>query len=107
MDSSTMTSLMTLLAFTGIIQGLSMKYSKAVRKKLMLDAKGVDKKYINMKINYLIVVGTVLLMVQVTSYFKPELSEKLNILLSAFLLLSITVDMVYRKIRRRKMLKKN
>ncbi len=39
MDSSTMTSLMTLLAFAGIIQGLSMKYSKSVRKKLMLDAK--------------------------------------------------------------------
>jgi hypothetical protein len=46
-------------------------------------------------------------MVQVASYFRPELSEKLNILLSAFLLLSITVDMVYRRIRRKKMLKKN
>ncbi|WPC42588.1 hypothetical protein [Clostridium sp. JS66] len=107
MDSSAMTSLMTLLAFTGIIQGLGMKYSKSVRKKLMLDAKGVDTKYVNMKINYLIIVGTVLLMVQVASYFRPELSEKLNIVFSAFLLLSITVDMVYRKIRRKKMLKKN
>ncbi len=104
---STMTSLMTLLAFTGIIQGLSMKYSKSVRKKLMLDAKGVDKKYINLKINFLIITGTVLLMIQIASYFKPALGEKLNILLSAFLLLAITSDMVYKKIRRRKLLKKN
>jgi uncharacterized Tic20 family protein len=104
---STMTSLMTLLAFTGIIQGLGMKYSKSVRKKLMLDAKGVDKKYINFKINFLIITGTILLMIQIASYFKPALGENLNILLSAFLLFSITSDMVYRKIRRRKSLKKN
>lgn len=104
---STMTSLMTLLAFTGIIQGVGMKYSKAVRKKLMLDAKGVDKKYINMKINFLLIAGTALLMTQIASYFKPALSDNLNILLSAFLLLAITSDVVYRKIRRMRSLKKN
>ncbi|NMM64204.1 hypothetical protein HBE96_16380 [Clostridium sp. P21] len=107
MDATAMTSLMTLLAFMGIAQGLSMKYSKAVRKKLMLDAEGIDKKYVNMKINYLIIVGSFLLVTQVISYFRPDLGEKINILLSAFLLLSITIDMIYRKIRRKKMLKKN
>lgn len=104
---STMTSLMTLLGFTGIIQGLGMKYSKQVRKKLMLDAKGVDKKYINFKINFLLITGTILVMIQAVSYFKPTIGEKLTILLSAFLLLAITSDIIYKKIRKRKLLKKS
>lgn len=104
---STMNSLMTLLGFTGIVRGLSMKYSKSVRKKLKLDVKGKDKKYINFKINFLIVIGTILLMIQVITYFKPEIGDKLNILLSAFLLLAITSDLVYKKIRRKKLLRKS
>jgi hypothetical protein len=63
----------------------------------MLDAEGVDKKYINFKINFLIVVGMVILMIELITYFNPQLGSKLEILLSAFLLLSITSDLIYRK----------
>lgn len=103
---STMNGLMTLIALMGIMQGLGMKYSKSVRKKFMLDAKGVDKKYLNFKINFLIFIGTVLLITEVLSYFRPDLGQNLNILLSAFLLLAITSDFVYKKIRRSRSLKK-
>lgn len=106
-NSSLMNSLMTLLGFTGVIQGLGMKYSKAVRKKLMLDAEGIDKKYINFKVNFLIIIGTILLMVQLAAYFSPVFGEKMQIVLSAFLLLSITVDMIYKKTRKRKSSKLN
>lgn len=101
-NSSMMTSLMALLGFIGVIQGLGMKYSKTVRKKLMLDAEGVDTKYINFKINFLIVTGTILLMIQIAAYFSPIIGEKLQILLSAFLLIAITSDIIYKKVRRRK-----
>lgn len=101
-NSSMITSLMSLLGFIGVIQGLGMKYSKVIRKKLMLDAKGVDTKYINFKINFLIITGTILLMIQVATYLSPETGEKLQILLSAFLLLSITVDIIYKKVKRKK-----
>ncbi|MEY8762906.1 MULTISPECIES: hypothetical protein [Clostridium] len=94
---STFTGLLTFLGFIGIIQGLAMKYSRTVRKKFMLDAEGVDKKYINFKINFLIVVGMVILMIELITYFNPQLGSKLEILLSAFLLLSITSDLIYRK----------
>lgn len=99
---STMASLMTLLGFMGIIQGLGMKYSSTVRKKLMLDAEGVDKKYINFKINFLIITGSLILIIQLVSYFNPEFGAKMEILLSAFLLLAITSDLVYKKIKMRK-----
>jgi len=101
-NSSLMNSLMTLLGVTGLIQGLGMKYSKAVRKKFKLDREGVDKKYLSFKINFFISIGIILLMVQLTTYFNPAFGEKMQILLSAFLLLSITVDMIYKKIRRKK-----
>lgn len=101
-NSSLMNNLMTLLSVTGIIQGLGMKYSPAVRKKFRLDREGIDKKYLNFKINFLIIVGMMLLMVQLTNYFKPAFGEKAQILFSAFLLLSITVDMIYKKVRRKK-----
>lgn len=104
-NSSLMNNLMTLLGVTGLIQGLGMKYSPAVRKKFRLDKEGVDKKYLNFKINFLIIVGMMLLMVQLANYFNPAFGEKMQILFSAFLLLSITVDMIYKKVRRRKTLK--
>ncbi len=104
-NSSLMNNLMTLLGVTGLIQGLGMKYSSAVRKKFRLDREGIDKKYLNFKINFLIIVGMMLLMVQLANYFNPVFGEKMQILFSAFLLLSITVDMIYKKVRRKKALK--
>jgi uncharacterized Tic20 family protein len=101
-NSNLMNSLMTLLGFAGVIQGLGMKYSKSVRKKFMLDSDSVDKKYLNFKINFLIITGVILLIVQLTVHFNPVFGEKMQILLSAFLLLSITVDTIYKKIRRKK-----
>ncbi|CAB1241032.1 hypothetical protein LN736_02815 [Clostridium sp. WLY-B-L2] len=99
---STMTGLLTFLGFIGIIQGLGMKYSKSVRKKFMLDAEGVDKKYVNFKINFLIIMGTVVLIIELITYFYPQAGTKMEILLSAFLLLAITSDFVYKKTRNRK-----
>lgn len=103
---STMTSLMTLLGICGIIQGLGMKYSKSVRKKLKIDSEKVNKKYINFKINFLIFTGVLILIIQLIHYFNPELGNKLYILLPAFLLTAITADMVYRKSRAKKSIKK-
>ena len=102
-----MNNLMTLLGFMGMIQGLGMKYSKAVRKKLMLDAEGIDKKYVNFKVNFLIITGAILLAIQVGVHFNPTLGEKMQILLSAFLLFSITADMIYKKVKKRKSSKLN
>lgn len=102
MDSATWGSLLTLFGITGILQGLGMKYNKAIRKKLMIDAEGINKKYVNFKINFLIFTGTFILLIQLVAYFNPSVGEKLQILLSAFLLLAITSDMIYRRIRRKK-----
>lgn len=109
MDPNTaiINNLMTLLGFLGVIQGLGMKYSKPVRKKLMLDSEGVDKKYINFKINFLIITGSVLLIVQLASRLNPAFGEKMQILLSAFLLLAITADIIYKKVKRKKASKLN
>lgn len=101
-NSALMNNLMTLLGVTGLIQGLGMKYSTAVRKKLRLDREGIDKKYIDFKINFLIISGMMLLMIQLMVYLNPAYGEKMQILLSAFLLLAITSDMIYKKVRSRK-----
>jgi hypothetical protein len=101
-NSALMNNLMTLLGVTGLIQGLGMKYSSAVRKKFKLDREGIDKKYIGFKINFLIVTGIMLLMIQLMVYLNPAFGEKMQILLSAFLLLAITSDMIYKRVRRRK-----
>ncbi|WP_411681639.1 hypothetical protein [Clostridium thailandense] len=102
MDSSTWSNLLMVFGLIGVFQGLGMKYSKSVRKKLMIDAEGIDKKYVNFKINFLLFTGTFILLVQLVAHFNPAVGEKMQILLSAFLLLAITSDMIYRKIRRRK-----
>lgn len=102
MDSSTWSSLLMVFGLIGVFQGLGMKYSKSVRKKLMIDAEGIDKKYVNFKINFLLFTGTFILLVQLVAHFNPVVGDKMQILLSAFLLLAITSDMVYRKIRRRR-----
>ncbi|MBV7276688.1 hypothetical protein JMF89_00240 [Clostridiaceae bacterium UIB06] len=102
MDSSTWSNLLMVFGLIGVFQGLGMKYSKSVRKKLMIDAEGIDKKYVNFKINFLLFTGTFILLVQLVAHFNPVVGEKMQILLSAFLLLAITSDMIYRKIRRRK-----
>lgn len=102
MDSSTWSTLLTTFGIIGVFQGLGMKYSKSVRKKLMIDAEGIDKKYVNFKINFFLFIGTFILLVQLAAHFNPALGEKMQILLSAFLLLAITSDMIYKKIRRRK-----
>lgn len=102
MDSAAWGSLLTLFGITGILQGLGMKYNKSIRKKLMLDAEGIDKKYINFKINFLIFTGTFILLIQLVAYFNPTTGEKLQILLSAFLLLAITSDLIYKRIKHRK-----
>ncbi|MCI1944066.1 hypothetical protein [Clostridium luticellarii] len=99
---STITGLLTLLGFMGIIQGLGMKYSKSVRKKFMLDAEGVDKKYVNFKINFLIVMGVVILLFELVTYFYPQIGTQMEILLSAFLLLAITSDFIYKKTRNKR-----
>jgi uncharacterized Tic20 family protein len=99
---STITGLLTLLGFMGIIQGLGMKYSKSVRKKFMLDAKGVDKKYVNFKINFLIIMGVVILLFEVITYFYPQIGTQMEILLSAFLLLAITSDFIYKKTKNKR-----
>lgn len=96
MDSM-MSSLMVLLGISGIIQGLGMKYSKSVRKKLKIDSEKVDKRYINLKASFLILAGIIILLIQLAVYFQPQLEDKLYILLSAFLLASITADMIYRR----------
>jgi uncharacterized Tic20 family protein len=98
-----MTSLMAVLGLMGIIQGLGMKYNKTIRKKLMLDAEGVDKKYVNFKISFLIITGSILLLTEMATYFNAALGEKMQILLSAFLLLSITSDIIYKRVKRRKL----
>lgn len=102
MESAAWGPLLTLFGITGILQGLGMKYNKAIRKKLMIDAEGIDKKYINFKINFLIFTGTFILLIQLVARFNPSTGEKLQILLSAFLLLAITSDVIYKKIRNRK-----
>lgn len=102
MDSAAWGPLLTLFGVTGILQGLGMKYNKAIRKKLMIDAEGIDKKYINFKINFLIFTGTFILLIQLVAHFNPSTGEKLQILLSAFLLLAITSDIIYKRIRNRK-----
>ena len=102
MDSSSWGTLLTVFGVIGVFQGLGMKYNKAVRKKLMIDAKGIDKKYVNFKINFLLFTGTFILLVQLVAHFNPVVGDKMQILLSAFLLLAITSDMVYRKIRRKR-----
>jgi hypothetical protein len=106
-NSALMNNLMTLLGITGLIQGLGMKYSTAVRKKLRLDREGIDKKYMGFKINFLIISGIMLLMIQLMVYLNPSFGEKMQILLSAFLLLAITSDMIYKKIRGKKASKTN
>jgi hypothetical protein len=102
MDGNTWGTLLTVFGLTGVLQGLGMKYNKSVRKKLMIDSEGIDKKYVNFKINFLIFTGTFILLIQLASRFNPTLGEKMQILLSAFLLLAITSDMIYRKIRIRR-----
>ncbi|MFL0194862.1 hypothetical protein ACJDU8_04635 [Clostridium sp. WILCCON 0269] len=99
---STMTNLLTFLGFMGIIQGLGMKYSKTVREKFRLDAEGVDKKYINFKANFLIILGAVILITQFIAYYYSPMSGNLEIMLSSFLLLAITVDFMYKRSRRKK-----
>lgn len=101
MDSSTWNSLLTAFGFIGVLQGLGMKYSKTVRKKYMIDSEGIDKKYVNFKINFLIFAGTFILLIQLMTRFNPVLGDKMQILLSAFLLLAITSDMIYKRIRNR------
>lgn len=103
---SAMTNLLTLLGFMGVIQGLGMKYSKTVREKFRLDAEGVDKKYVNFKVNFLIILGAVILVVQSVSYYYAPLEGNMDILLSAFLLLAITVDFMCKKSRIKKNRKK-
>jgi len=103
---SVMTNLLTLLGLMGVIQGLGMKYSKTVREKFRLDAEGVDKKYVNFKVNFLIVLGAVILIVQFVSYYYSPLGSNMDILLSAFLLLAITIDFMYKRSRIRKNQKK-
>lgn len=93
---STMTSLMLLLGIGGIIQGLGMKYSKSVRKKFKIDSEKVNQKYINLKINFLIITGAIILIIQLVDYFNHQLGNKLYIFLPAYLLAAITADMVYR-----------
>lgn len=101
-NSNLMNGLMTLLGVTGLIQGLGMKHSPAVRKKFKLDREGIDKKYVGFKINFLIISATMLLMIQLMVYLNPSYGEKLQILLSAFLLIAITADLIYKRVRRGK-----
>ncbi|MBC2581587.1 hypothetical protein [Clostridium sp. DJ247] len=94
-----MSNVLLILAIMGILQGLAMKFSKKVQDKLRLNAEGINKKYVNFKVNSLILIGMVLLVTQVVSGFKPELEEKMNILFSAFLLLYIITDLIHKKTR--------
>jgi hypothetical protein len=68
----------------------------------MLDSKNVDKKYMNFKINFLIITGTILILIQVAINFNPALGDKMQILLSAFLLLAITSDLIYKRRKKKK-----
>lgn len=94
-----MSNILLILAIVGIVQGLAMKFSKKVQDKLRLNVEGINKKYINFKVNFLILIGIVLLVTQVVSRFKPELGDKMNIIFSAFLLLYIITDLIYKKTR--------
>jgi uncharacterized Tic20 family protein len=68
----------------------------------MLDAEGVDKKYVNFKINFLIIMGVVILLFEVITYFYPQIGTQMEILLSAFLLLAITSDFIYKKTKNKR-----
>ncbi|AYD40936.1 hypothetical protein D4Z93_10555 [Clostridium fermenticellae] len=106
---ATMNNLILLLGIGGIIQGLGMKYSKSVRKKFKIDSEKVNQKYMNFKINFLIVTGALLLVIQLIDYFNHQLGNKLYIFLPAYLLAAITIDMVYRNrmIKKSRKSKKN
>lgn len=103
---SAMTNLLILLGIMGIVQGLGMKYSKSVRKKFRLDAEGVDQKYVNFKANFLAILGAAILIVQLVAYYYSSLASNMEMILSAFLLLAIAVDFIYKKSRIKKNQKK-
>ncbi|OBR95721.1 MULTISPECIES: hypothetical protein [Clostridium] len=98
MDSA-MTGLLMFMGFMGVMQGLGMKHSKAVRTKFKLDAEGVDKKYVNFKANFLIILGGIILIFQLIIFINPTFGNRLEIMLPAVLLVGITWDFIYKKTR--------
>lgn len=91
------TSFILVLAAIGAILGLLMKYNKTVQGALKLNDPGVDKKYINYKINFLIVIGIVIIIIEAISIAVPSLSGKMDIIVSVFLLLAITIDAITKR----------
>lgn len=89
-----------IFASLSFVLGLLMKFSKTVQGAFRLNEPGVNKKYMNYKINFLIIIGFVLVIIKTISLINPEFSDKLDILISVFLLLAIAIDtMAKRKIR--------
>ena len=101
MDSA-MSALLVFMGFMGVIQGFGMKYNKAVRKKFRLDAKGVDQKYVNFKANFLIILGGIILIFQLITFINPPFGSRLEIMLPAVLLLGITWNFIYKRMRIKK-----
>ncbi len=98
MDSA-MSGLLIFMGFMGVIQGLGMKYSKAVRTKFKLNAEGVDQKYVNFKANFLIIIGGIILIFELITFINPPFGNRLEIMLPAVLLLGITWDFIYKRKR--------
>jgi cell division protein FtsW (lipid II flippase) len=92
-----LTSIILVLAVLGVVLGLLMKFNKTFQDALRLNAPDVNKKYINYKINFLIVIGVVLIIVQTISMAYPNLSDKLDMIVSAFLLVAIILDVIVKR----------
>ncbi|RMC98384.1 hypothetical protein D9O40_13410 [Clostridium autoethanogenum] len=101
MDSA-VSGLLMFMGFMGVIQGIGMKYSKAVRTKFKLDTEGVDQKYVNFKANFLMILGGVILIFQAVTFINPTFGSKLQVMLPAVLLVAITWDFIYNRKRKSK-----
>ena len=100
------TSVILGLGAMGIVLGLLMKYNSKVQSSLGLNNPNTDKKYINYKINFLIVIGTAIIIFETVSLVIPSLSHIMDLMVSAFLLIAIIVDSVTKQ-KMRKRIDKN
>lgn len=89
----------TILILAGLcfVLGILMKFSKTVQSAFRLNERGVNKKYLNYKINFLITIGFVLIIIKTVSLANPKLSDTLDILVAVFLILAIIIDTITKR----------
>jgi len=97
------TSVILGLGGIGVALGLLMKYNSKVKESLGLNNPNADKKYINYKINFLLVIGSAIIIFETVSIVIPGLAHLMDLMVSGFLLISIIVDSITKqKIRKKK-----